>query len=225
MEFEEYLRPTYYLDHDSETVVKFANFVGGQHYSFKDKAVELFFSVRDGIRYDPYRVELTPEGYRASTIIKKGYGYCVHKAIVLCAVARLCGIPSRLGFADVKNHLTTQRLREWMRTDLFVYHGYTEFFLGGKWVKATPTFNKSLCQKFGVKVLDFDGENDALFQPYDSRGQKHMEYVNYHGSFSDVPFEKIFEMFRTYYRVYFEDKISEFTNFDKQAEGERDSRE
>ena len=28
-----------------------------------------------------------------------------------------------------------------MGTDLFVYHGYAELFLDGKWVKATPAFN------------------------------------------------------------------------------------
>ena len=173
--------------------------------------------MRDEIRYDPYRIELTPDAFRASTIIKKGYGYCVAKAIVLCAAARACSIPARLGFADVRNHLTTERLKELMKTDLFIFHGYAELFIEGKWVKATPTFNLSLCERFGVKALDFDGTDDALLHPFDRAGHKHMEYVKDHGSFADVPYDLIVEMFRLHYPVYMETDHHPAGNFEKEA--------
>lgn len=217
---DEYLKSTYFLDCDSEEVRNFARAAAGEAQTDLKKAVDLFYAVRDEIRYDPYNIDLSREGFRASTIIKKKYGYCVAKAIVLCAAARACGIPSRLGFADVKNHLTTERLKELMKTDVFVFHGYSELFIEGVWVKATPTFNLSLCKRFGVKALDFDGRHDALLHPFDSRGQKHMEYVRDHGSFADVPNELIVEKFRLHYPMYFEKKHQAAGDFEKEAENE-----
>ncbi len=220
---DEYLKPTYFMDCESETVRKFAGAAAGKAGTDREKAVNLFCAVRDEIRYDPYDIDLSRDGFRASTIIKKQYGYCVAKAIVLCAAARACSIPSRLGFADVKNHLTTERLKELMKTDVFIFHGYSELFIEGIWVKATPTFNLSLCNRFGVKALDFDGRHDALLHPYDSKGQRYMEYVKDHGSFADVPHELIVEVFRRYYPRYLDKEKQEVGDFEKEAENENRS--
>src|SRR5574341_322846 len=65
------------------------------------------------------------------------------------AVARVVGIPARVGYADVRNHLSTPKLRELVGGDLFVWHGYAELHLEGRWVKATPAFNLTLCERFG----------------------------------------------------------------------------
>jgi transglutaminase-like putative cysteine protease len=141
---------------------------------------------------------------------------------VLAAVARALGIPGRLGFADVRNHLSTERLRQLMKTDTFIFHGYTELFLDDRWVKATPTFNLSLCEKFGVNPLNFDGRNDSLFHPYDREGKKHMEYVRDHGHFADVPYERIVAYFREYYPAYFQyhDNVRA-DDFEKEAVAEK----
>ena len=40
-----------------------------------------------------------------------------------------------------------------MGTDLFAFHGFNEFFLDDTWVKATPAFNLSLCEKFGLRPV------------------------------------------------------------------------
>ncbi|MDY0162978.1 transglutaminase family protein [Desulfobotulus sp.] len=159
----------------------------------RETAIALYLAVRDDIRYDPYRIEFSLEGMKASTTLKKGYGYCVAKAVLLAALARAAGIPARLGFADVRNHLSTARLRKVMGTDLFVYHGYTALFLDGKWVKATPTFNRELCERFGIFPLDFDGRADALLHPFDAAGKKHMSYERDHGLFQDLPVKAIVE--------------------------------
>jgi len=129
---EEYLKSTFYLDYESNAVREFSKKTAGENETDRQKAIKLFYAVRDEIRYDPYNIDLSRGGFKASTIIKKKYGYCVAKAIVLCAGARACGIPSRLGFADVKNHLTTERLKELMKTDVFIFHGYSERFMKGK---------------------------------------------------------------------------------------------
>jgi transglutaminase-like putative cysteine protease len=161
--------------------------------------VALFYAVRDGIRYDPYRPFHRPEHYRASLTLRHGSGFCIPKAALLCALGRACGIQSRLGFATVRNHLTSEKLFEFMGTDLFVFHGYTEFFLQGRWVKATPTFNVELCRRRGVDPLEFDGVHDALFQSFDREKRLFMEYLEYHGSFADVPVEAILAAWKRVY--------------------------
>ncbi len=155
------------------------------------KAVALYYAVRDDIRYNPYSPFHLPEHYRASRILAKGEGYCVAKAALLCAVGRAAGIPTRLGFATVRNHLATRQLIEYIGSDVFVYHGYAEFWLKDRWVIATPAFNKELCVRHGVSPLEFDGTDDSIFQAYNLENQKFMEYVEYHGSYADLPLEKI----------------------------------
>ena len=110
---------------------------------------------------------------------------------MLAACARHCGIPSRIGLADVRNHLSTPRLLEALRSEVFAMHGYTELYLEGRWVKATPAFNLTLCQLFKVAPLEFDGLTDSVFQHYNEAGQRHMEYLVDHGQFADLP-EQLF---------------------------------
>ncbi|HEX7441757.1 MAG TPA: transglutaminase-like domain-containing protein, partial [Caldimonas sp.] len=142
---------------------------------------------RDDIRYDPYRIDLSPAGLTASRCLENGYGFCATKAALLAAVLRVHGIAARLGFADVRNHLTSARLRATMGTDLFAYHGYTDILLDGRWVKATPAFNLTLCQKAGTQPLEFDGVSDSILHPFDLSGRRHMEYVRDRGTHADLP--------------------------------------
>ena len=167
--------------------------------SDRERAVALYHAVRDGFRYDPYRIDLSIEGMRASHVLEIGVGWCVTKAALLAAAARAAGIPARVGYADVRNHLSTERMRQTMKTDLFVWHGYTELWLDGRWVKATPAFNIELCDRFGLLPLEFDGRADSLYHPFDKAGHRHMEYVREHGSFDDMPLARIVEDFDRHY--------------------------
>jgi transglutaminase-like putative cysteine protease len=194
-----YLRPTACVESDAPAVHDFVARTTTGATDERARAVRLFYAVRDEIRYDPYGVILTEEGLRASSVLARGAGFCVAKAVLLAAGARAVGIPARLGFADVRNHLTTERLRAQMGTDIFVFHGFTELHLAGRWVKATPTFNRSLCDRFGVKPLEFDGVTDSLLHPFDIGGQRHMEYVRDRGTHADVPFADMVAVFAEYY--------------------------
>ena len=164
-----------------------------------EKAVKIYYAVRDGIWYDPYSPFYLPEHYRASNVLKNGRGYCVPKASLLCALGRACGIPSRIGFADVRNHLATKQLIEFFGGDLFVYHGFVEFYLEDKWVKATPAFNLELCQKHKVDPLEFNGHEDSLFHEYNQEKKLFMEYVTFHGTYEDVPLEAILRAWEEVY--------------------------
>jgi transglutaminase-like putative cysteine protease len=190
-EILQYLMPTSIIDSDHKLIQEFAKEVIGEKEDPVEKAVRLYLAVRDGIRYDPYSPFYLPEHYRASYVLKRGRSFCVPKASLLCALARASGIPARLGLADVRNHLLTRQLFDFMGSDLFVYHGFVELFLEGKWVKATPAFNKELCEKHRVPPLEFNGREDSLFQPYNLEKQKFMEYVAFRGTFWDVPVEEI----------------------------------
>ncbi len=198
---ERTLAPTRIVDSDHSVVRAFAESRTSGCGSDTERAVALYYAVRDEIRYDPYGAAITPETLCASATLELGRGWCVSKAVLLAAACRAVGIPARLGFADVVNHLSTARMRENMKTDVFYWHGYTSIHLPDEqgWVKATPAFNIELCEKFGLLPLEFDGKDDSLFHPFDREGHKHMEYLNERGEFDDVPLDDLVATFREHY--------------------------
>ena len=192
-------RPTGFVDSDAPAIVAFARAAASRHADVRERAVALYYAVRDGVTYTPYCDFRAPETYRASAVLAKGAGFCVGKAALLAAAARAEGIPARLRFADVRNHLCTPRLRTLVGGDVFYYHGYVELELEHRWVKATPAFDLSLCERFGVLPLQFDGREDSVFQPYDRAGRRHMEYVCDRGVQADVPMADIVATFEREY--------------------------
>ena len=185
----EYLQPTFYLDCNHPALYEYAKANSNESASEKENAIQLYYAVRDGLWYDPYDVKLAPEEMKASAILERGRGHCGEKATVLAACLRAIGIPARLEFADVKNHISAQKLLDTLQSDVFAFHGLTQVFLDGKWVKCTPAFNVELCEKFSVAALEFDGETDSIFQEFDAEGGKFMQYLNDHGTFPDFPRE------------------------------------
>ncbi|MSW50913.1 MAG: transglutaminase [Actinobacteria bacterium] len=193
------MRSTFFMDLAAPAVQAFADRVVGAATAPEEVAGLIFRAVRDEIRYDPHHLPTDPAAYRASAVLAAGTGYCVPKAVVLVAVARHCGIPARLGFSDVRNHLQSERLAAAMGSDLFLYHGYAVLHLNGQWLKASPAFNRELCERVGVTPLEFDGSHDALLHPFDATGSRYMEYVRDHGTFDDLPLRRILD---TYARAY-----------------------
>ena len=201
-EAERYVMPSRFVESDSLEVQGFVTSalrdlpVGATN---RDKAIRLFEAVRDDIRYDPYCFALDEASYRASRIAGAEAAFCVPKAILLAACLRAVGIPAALGFADVRNHLNTPKLQELMGTDLFIYHGYVQLWLGNEAYKVTPAFNMELCERFGVKPLVFDGYHDALFHEFDEQNHRHMEYVNDRGLYFDAPMGEFLVAFKQTY--------------------------
>jgi transglutaminase-like putative cysteine protease len=197
------LAPNRYVDSDHPAVVAFAHAHAGDDPDPKARAIALYYAVRDGWRYTPWNVHFTKEDYAASAILERDRSlgaHCIDKALVLAASCRVFGIPSRLHFANVRNHIGTARLEEQLGTDLLVYHGYAELFLDGRWVAATPAFNKALCDKLGVAPLEFDGETDSIFQEFDAERGRFMEYVADHGSHVGIPFDAMIAAWKHHYR-------------------------
>ena len=194
----DYLRATPFIDSVNPAIVDFAQRALGNAETVKEKALALYGAVRDQIQYDPYIDFLDPAEFRASDVLRTGKGFCVGKSALLAAAARAAGIPARPGYADVRNHLTSRRLKEQVG-DTFYWHSYTELNIDGKWVKCTPAFDKALCERAKIAPLDFDGVNDSLFHPFDQAGRRHMEYLQDRGAYADVPFDTILSDFKKLY--------------------------
>jgi transglutaminase-like putative cysteine protease len=181
------------LDYEDPVVQAFVDrTLAGHRGSPRENAVSLYYAVRDQILYDVYDADLSRDGLRASSILSKGRGFCLHKSIVYAAACRAVGIPSRLVFADVRNHLASGKLRDLVGGNLF-FHGLTSVWLDGRWMKATPVFNKTLCRLYRMTPLEFDGTADSLYQPYDAENRRYMEFVKHYGEFDDFPYEMVME--------------------------------
>ncbi|MDD0841226.1 transglutaminase-like domain-containing protein [Pseudomonas sp. Gutcm_11s] len=211
------LLPSRFVDSDHPRVVEFAERSRGTSRDPREQAVSLYYAVRDQIRYNPYVFSADHDTLKASHALAAGESYCVPKALLLAACARHCGIPARIGLADVRNHLSTPRLIEMLRSEVFAMHGYTELFIEGRWVKATPAFNLALCQIFKVAPLEFDGRSDSVFHPFNSDGERYMEYLVDHGQFDELPLELFFDHLRCCYPHLFEEG-SAFLRGDLQSE-------
>lgn len=197
--FEQYLQETQYFNFNHPLVQEYTKAVVGQETDSVKQAIAIYYAVRDDVLYNPYTFSVDPKSFAASECLAAQQAYCIPKAVLMGAMARAVGIPSRLGLADVKNHLSSQQLVDYLRTDIFYMHGFIELYLNGQWVKATPAFNATLCTKMGVEPLEFDGRTDSIFQEYNADGTHYMDYIADHGTFSDVPVQLLFD---TVKRVY-----------------------
>lgn len=204
---EIYLKPTEFLDYDHSAFDIYLKDIPTD-LSEKALAVALYRKVRDGFLYDPYHLDLTPEGLKASAVISKKRAWCVEKSTLLAACARKMGIPSRLGYAIVTNHIGVEKLVSYLQKEEIVFHGYVELFIDGKWIKCTPAFDQRICGISGVEPLDWDGETDSMFQEFTS-GKKFMEYKHFYGEFEDVPIDLMNAEMKLHYPHLFEKEWNE----------------
>ena len=196
---EDFLRSTPTIDFESEIVRAFIRDHSRDSDPVEERVITIYYAVRDLIRYDPYTPSDQPADFAASRTLQQMRGWCVPKSLLYAACCRALGVPARLGYADVRNHLSTENLRRQMGTDIFYWHGYTDVYLNDKWVKATPVFNIELCERFRLKTLEFDGLHDSIYHPFDLDGRQHMEYLNFRGEYADLPFEEMSRDFAKYY--------------------------
>jgi transglutaminase-like putative cysteine protease len=192
---QKYLKPTYCIDHTESSIIEKSRELV-QDVSEKndiERGIKLFYFVRDEIKYivkydnDYYK----RSNLKASATLARGYGFCIQKAVLLAALARAIGIPSRLHFNDIVNHMTSKKYREFVGNDKFLYHGYTELFLNGKWVEANVAFDKELCERKNWPIVEFDGIKPGLFAHQDESGKPFIDYIKDHGTFARVPYQQI----------------------------------
>jgi hypothetical protein len=186
------LAPTDFLDYHSPEVQDFvARWAPAAGSADTERAVSLYYAVRDTVRYEVYSADFSRSGLRASHIVRTGSGLCIHKSVLYAAALRAIAVPSRLVFTDVRNHLASARLRTLVGGDVFRYHCLTSAYLNGRWVKATPVFPRILCKLYHIAPLEFDGTTDSLHHPFDLHGRRHMEFLHTHGEFADLPYDRV----------------------------------
>lgn len=205
---EIYLLPTYFVDSHHPDVIDYAHSIVKEEKDPVQQAILLYNAVRDDFRYNPYNFSLKHVELKASTLLNRNpkQGYCTEKACLLNAVLRVVGIPSRFHFFDVRNHIGVEKYYEILKTDVLAYHSCSEVYLNGKWVKATPAFNKELCEKTGVPVLEFNGVDDSIFQKYSPEGEEFMEYLQDYGTCHDVPHDMFVQSLHQHYPHFFKDR-------------------
>ena len=196
---KEYLAETYFINYSNESVQQFLKETIAENDTPTEKVVKLYYAIRDGWWYHPYRINFEKEKWRASHIVQGKHGHCIDKSNLMIACLRGIGIPARLHLSKVKNHIGVEKIVELLGTDELVPHAFAEVFLNEKWIKITPVFNRELCQLLNVAPLDFDGEKDALFQAFDKNGGQFMEYLEDYGTFEDLPFEWIVQKMKDHY--------------------------
>ena len=184
-----YLEATAYLDYNTPEIQELIQEFQGDQYTASEKAQRIYLKIRDSWRYNPYLISVDRKRYKASEIAKRPEGHCVDKAILLIACLRAVGIPARMRLAKVTNHIAVERLTERFGSNVLTPHGMVDVFIGDKWVKATPAFNKELCELCNVAPLEFDGRHDSVFQEFNEDGQQFMEYIEDYGHFEDVPLD------------------------------------
>lgn len=204
------LAPSYFVDSDHPDVIAFTDRIVQDITDARTRAIRLFEAVREEITYNPYSASLEYSALKASAVVHQERSFCVPKAVLLAACARRAGIPARVGFSDVTNHLSSERLRTLMKSDIFAFHGYVALFFDDRWIKVTPAFNSGLCRVMGVSALEFDGEHDALFHPYDIQGHRFMEYIHDHGLFRDLPYALMLRTWQHHYPHLMPEDLSVF---------------
>ena len=186
-----YLVPTYFFDFEDPQFQEYLKPFKDSQRSKLDLAVSAYLFVRENWRYDPYVISFNAADLRASSILQKKTAHCIDKSILLVSFFRALNIPARLQLAKVSNHIAVEKLTKRFGTNIMTPHGLVNVFLGDKWIKLSPAFNKGLCEMYDVAPLDFDGKRDSVFQEYNSKGQKFMKYLEDYGHFEDVPVDFI----------------------------------
>lgn len=198
-EVDIYLQPTAWIDCDHPLIVKQAQELTQGWVKDREKAIRLFYFVRDKCHYNMYDLSENPDDYRSSQIMKKGHGWCMPKAILLTSLCRAAGIPSRLILASIRNYKSPPEAWEMMGSNVFFPHVYNHIYLNGDWIKAAPTFDYDICERIGVAPVEFDGITDAVLPEQDLSGGRYIEYLQDYGIFADIPWDIILKVsYETY---------------------------
>lgn len=189
---DKYLKCTDFIDCDNKVIKDKAYKVIKGLQTDKEKAVALYYFVRDEIKHNAYAPLHDLDRYKASKILEAGNGVCQQKAILLVALARAAGIPARIGLVDVRDHLISDTFREMIGgIDILPLHGYAELCIDGRWIHASPAYDIDICRRKRFVPVEFDGQNDAKDSPYDLDGNPHIEHLKYHGPYDDFPWDEI----------------------------------
>ena len=196
-----FLRPSAGIQCDHPQVAALAEQITAGARDQVEAAGLLFDYARDTVRYSVHVPFTSIEDYLALNTLKRGAGFCAQKAALLCTLARCRGIPARLVFADIQNHLLSPHLAEIITDGVIHYHTFTELFINGRWLKATPAFDAELSRQEGWRLVEFSPEADALLPATDLSDRPHITYLRYHGWREGMALQEFLEVTAESYKV------------------------
>lgn len=209
---QEYLQETEFFDYSSPVIKEIIASLHLDGLSDQEKAIKLFYYVRDSIKYSVIINSFDPIIFKASYVLQQDSTFCIPKAVALGTLSRAVGIPSRIHFVDFVNHRLSPKLANLWGTNVMAMHCYTEFFLDGKWVKATASLDLGTCEKHGFIPVEFDGTHDSTIKEKDRQGRKHAEYIKDRGTYADVPVDEIKTVMGETYHAKSDKKLNEIFN-------------
>ncbi len=195
---ESCLAPTRFIDSAHPRIQAVVRDLDVEGLDPAQRAVKLFAFVRDRIEYE-FMIRLTPDEYVASYTLEVGKGFCVRKAVLLCALGRAAGIPTAVVLSDLRDFTLSPEVLDALGTDTMYHHGLSAFHLDGTWLTVDASLTPSLCRRKGYRLVAFDGTKDALLPETTLDGASHAAYATFHGLYADLPYEQMMHAFARAY--------------------------
>jgi len=153
-----------FCDYQEPGIQNLVREIGGRSKGTQEKAVNCFFYVRDNIVFgmDPWQI-------KASETLRKGYGMCSNKALLLVALLRAMGIASRLAWIPLNRHFLRPAWGfPWTYClPLTLKHVIAQVMLDQKWIAVDLTRDKTTYERLykpaGAKWgIDWNAKDDCL---------------------------------------------------------------
>jgi transglutaminase-like putative cysteine protease len=159
-----FLKPSRFINSNHPKIRRTAQELTVPARSLNDSAKALYEFVRDS--YTDARCT----SYVASDILRRGGNLCYQRSILLAALCRAVGIPSRLHLQKIT--IKSYRDSDGKTREITFAHGITGMFLNGRWQLYEAVGNKAKWRDWtgteasnSVMPLPFTADNDCLFQP------------------------------------------------------------
>ena len=161
----------------------------GVNYTWN--AVErLFDFVRDRIIYDFAPEIKGPEDWQASTILKRGSGFCHQKAILLTAFLRASRLPAALVFQNVMDHvILNSRYEKLLPNGRLPLHALVAVNIKDKWYRLDATLDAELCRKKAYRLAKVIPGEETLLPKATLKGNPHFTIESELGYFESYPLE------------------------------------
>jgi transglutaminase-like putative cysteine protease len=187
---EEALGATDVIEAEAPAIRELADRIAGTAEG-TEAACLLFEWVRDEIRYDMAPDVEGREDWCATGTLERGQGFCQQKAVLLASLLRARGIPAGVVLQDLLDHKIPPAYVELIGSQRLELHGLTCAFLDGRWVRLDPTLPRAFVEKKRYRLVEFDGENDAVLALTDLDGRPHFEVLEELGTWPDLPDEVV----------------------------------
>ena len=127
------------------------------------------------------------EDWQATATLERGGGFCQQKAVLLAALLRARGIPAGVVFQDLLDHKIPPHYVAFIGSQRLELHGLTCAFLDGRWVRLDATLPRDFVERKRYRLVEFDGESDAVLAETDIDGEPHFEVLEELGTWPDLP--------------------------------------